>query len=161
MIPVIPEPPGDIRAQLAAVLDPNHPKHACFLTPADAASVVGLSKVPGIVVVQRAEGTLITTSPMLADLFRNGYSEPTMAQILGYPESKDEVIENSPHPVILTAWAVQARDAAASVVTEAFCSPSMFGPTCEAMLRHVPQGGQMVVLSPIAAITRRVTLRQA
>jgi len=152
----IAEPPGDIRAQLAAALDPKHPKLACFMVPADAAN---LRDAPGVLIVRRDEGALVTTDPEIAELFRHRADDSTMALILGYPESKDLIIKRCPKPVSQRARAVQARDAAGHVVTEAFCSPMMFLPTCEAMARHVPPGGELVVLSPAASIARRIALR--
>jgi hypothetical protein len=155
----IAEPPGDIRAQLEAAIDREHPKRACFMVPADAANLRDAGDAPGVLIVRRAEGALVTTDPEVAELFRQRADDSTMALILGYPESKDLIIERCPKPVSQRARAVQARDAAGHVVTEAYCSPIMFLRTCEAMARHVPPGGELVVLSPVASIARRIALR--
>lgn len=156
----IPEPPGDIRAQLAAVLDPDHPKLACFLVPEDAKNLaIPEEGIPGLIVVRRDEGVLVTVDPERAELFRAGYDEPTMARILGYPECKDEIARRCPRPVSRHARSVQARDSGGHVVTEAFCSPLAFLPTCAAMARHVPPGGELVVMAPTHSIARRVALR--
>jgi hypothetical protein len=45
------------------------------------------------------------------------------------------------------------------VVTEAFTSPLGFFETIEAIERHVPEDGQLVILSPVLAIMRRVAMR--
>lgn len=156
----VPEPPGDIRAQLAAVLDPQHAKQACFLVPEDARGLsIPEAGIDGLIVVRRVEGVLVTTSTVRAGMFRAGCDEPTMAAILDYPEPKTVTAERCPKPVSQRARAVQARDGAGHVVTEAFCSPLAFLPTCAEMQRHVPAGGRLVILSPTAAIARRVALR--
>lgn len=155
----VPEPPGDIRAQLEAVLDPQHAKRACFLVPEDAAHLKLPEEGWGVIVVERAEGTLVTLDPEVAELFEHSADESTMALILGYPESKDVTVQRCPRPVSERARAVQARTGTGHVVTEAFSSPVAFLPTVAAMQRHVPPGGQLVVLSPTAAIARRVAMR--
>lgn len=157
----VPEPPGDIRAQLAAVLDPEHPKRACFMVPEDARNLtMPESGVDGLLVVRRAEGVLLTTDQGRAELFEHSASDANMAAILGYPESKDVTGQRCPRPVSERARAVQARDPAGHVVTEAFCSPLAFLPTCAEMSRHVPAGGTLVILSPTASIARRIALRR-
>lgn len=155
-----PEPPGDIQAQLAAVLDPEHVKHACFLVPEDAANLrIPPEGIPGLVVVRRAEGVLVTTDRARAEMFRASADESTMAQILGYPEPKDLVESRCPRPAGQTARCVQARARGGHVITEACCSGIGLLPTCAELRRHVPPGGTLVIMSPVAAIARRVALR--
>lgn len=157
----VPEPPGDIRAQLAAVLDPSHCKQACYLTPEDARHLtLPEGGVDGLIVTRRAEGVLVTVDRRRAEMFEQSASDATMAAILGYPEPKDETGRRCPHPVSEKARAVQARTGTGHVVCEAFCSPVAFLPTCAEMARHVPAGGTLVVLSPTAAIARRIALRR-
>lgn len=156
-----PEPPGDIRAQLAAVLDPNHPKRAAFLVPEDAANLrIPDDGIAGLHVVRREEGVIVTTDRMLAELFEQRADDATMALILGYPESKDKLVERCRKPVHKHARAVQARDKDGHVVTECFCSPLMFLRTCEVIARHVPRDGELLIMSPIAAIARRIAMRR-
>ena len=155
-----PEPPGDIRAQLAAVLDPAHPKLAAYLVPEDAKGLtIPEEGIPGLIIVRRDEGVLVTTSASLAEMFRQAVDEATMALILGYPEPKDLVAERSPRPAGLHARVVQARTRSGHVVTEACCSGVGLLPTVTELSRHVPPGGELVILSPVAAVARRVALR--
>lgn len=157
----VPEPPGDIRAQLAAVLDPEHPKRACFMVPADAANLtLPEGGIAGFIVAERAEGVLLTVDRHRAEMFKASADDANMAAILGYPESKDVTAQRCPRPVSERARAVQARDPAGHVVTEAFCSPVAFLATCAEMARHVPAGGRLVILSPTASIARRIALRR-
>lgn len=157
-----PEPPGDIRAQLAAVLDPAHPKQACFMVPEDARNLTipegGLP--PGIFTVRREDGVLLTTDRHRARMFEQSADDITMAQILGYPEDKDTVLKRCPRAPGHTARAVQARTHSGHVVTEALCSGVGLLPTVAEMQRHVPPGGRLVILSPTASIARRIALRR-
>ena len=157
MFPV-PEPAGDIHAQIAAVLDARHPKVACFVVPKN---LPDLPRLPaGLRVVTRREGTLVTTRAALAELFEGSAEDDfTMARILGYPEPKDVVVSRCRGLPAVNARAVQARDQHGRVITEAFASPFGFLAAVEAMREHVPAGGELAVLSPILAISRRVALR--
>lgn len=160
----VPEPAGDIRAQIAAVLDPAHPKRACFLVPGNAERL-DLDALPeGAYAIQRAEGTLITTDWSMADAFdalpcAADAFDALMAEILGLAEEKSVVVERCRGRPELYAHAVQARDARGNVVTETFTSPLGFLATCDAMLAHVPPGGQLVAIGAALAISRRVALR--
>lgn len=159
MIPV-PEPPGDIRAQLAAVLDPQHAKQACFLVPEDAQNLtIPEGGIDGLLVVRRAEGVLVTTDPARAGMFERSATDATMAEILGYPENKDQIVARVPAPPGQHARCVQARTLTGHVVTEACCSGIGLLPTCTELARHVPPGGEMIITTPTAAIARRVALR--
>jgi hypothetical protein len=155
MMPV-PEPRHDIEAQLLAAIDPDHPKQACFCVQADAFLIP-----PAIDAyrVHRPEGVLVTLHKRFAEAFERSADDTTMAWILGYPESKDVVVQRCHGDHVNRARAVQARDDEGCVITEAYCSPTGFLETCEAMQRHVPDGGELVVLAPIMSISRRVAMR--
>lgn len=155
MMPV-PEPAGDIEAQLLAALDPDHPKRACFCVPQDAHIV---PRSLDAYIIDRPEGTLVTLHKQLAEAFERSADDVTMAWLLGYPEDKMTVVERCHGRPAIEARAVQARDESEHVVTEAFCSPLGFLMTVAAIERHVPEGGRLVVLDPVLAITRRVAMR--
>jgi hypothetical protein len=162
MIPT-PEPAGDIKAQLVAVLDPDHPKRACFLVPEDITQIpYGLNAI----VVARAEGVLVTQDQACADAFslafnQADYFDRTMAEILGYPEAKPDVVAACDGQPFNRAHAVQARDQDGHVVTEACCSPGRLEETQEVLKPHVPTGGKLVVVTPLEALARRILLREA
>lgn len=85
-----PEPQADIEAQLAALQDPGTPKDAVFVangTPMPKAIPQGAQVVEG------QSGTLITNNKQKAELFRNDESDRTVADILGYGQSKNEIAE--------------------------------------------------------------------
>ena len=155
MLPV-PEPPRDIEAQLRAALDPDHPKRACFCVPLDQHLVP-----PSLdaYIVRRPEGTLVTLYKRLAEAFERAADDTTMAWLLGYPEPKPIVMERCGGQDAVRARVVQARDCEGSVVTEAYTSPWGFLETCVEMERHVPDGGELAILMPIMAISRRVAMR--
>ena len=151
----IPEPMCDLRAQVAALLDPMHPKRAVLIVPGNE-----VPPVPGVRHIERSTGTLLTRDPARAAAFADGHEhDATMAWILGYPEDKGEVVRACGRMPEFVARAVQARDAAGAVVTEAFTSPVGLDRTVEAIRAHVPGGGVLTILSPIEAITRRIMLR--
>ena len=155
MMPV-PEPPRDIEAQLRAALDVDHPKPACFCVPLDQ------HLIPSTIdafVVERPEGTLVTLHRRLAEAFKKSADDTTMAWVLGYPEAKPVVAERCCGDHVNRARAVQARDPDGCVITEAFASPAGFLETCAEIARHVPDGGELAILMPIMAISRRVALR--
>jgi hypothetical protein len=158
-----PEPAGDIKAQLSAVLNPAHPKRACFLVPEDMTQIPhGLSAI----VVARAEGVLVTQDRWRADAFSSAFNQTdsfdrTMAALLGYPEAKPDVVVACDRRPFTLARAVQARDKDGHVVTEACCSPGRLEETQEALKPHVPEGGKLVVVTPLEALARRILLREA
>jgi hypothetical protein len=162
MIPT-PEPAGDIKAQLAAMLDPAHPKRACFLVPED------MTQIPhklSAIVVARAEGVLVTQDQACADAFSSASNQPdsfdrTMAEILGYPEAKPDVVAACNGQPFTRARAVQARDKDGHVITEACCSPGRLEETQNALQAHVPTGGTLVAVMPLEALARRILLREA
>ena len=130
------------------------------MVPEDAANLsIPPEGIPGLHIATRDEGVLVTTDLDLAVMFDHEYSEPVMAQILGYPEDKLLTGERCPHPISHRARAVQARDAEGHVITEAFCSPAAFFETYAAVARHVPSDGDLIVMLPVAAIARRVAMR--
>ena len=153
----VPEPAGDIRAQLQATLDPAHPKRACFLVPGNAEHVDLHALPEGAYAAVRPEGTLITADKQLAAFFEAIPSETrafdtAMAGILGLTEVK-------PLARPLDGRAVQARDAQGHVIIETFVSPMGLLDACTEMARHVPPGGELVILGSISAIARRIAMR--
>ena len=154
----IPEPMADIQAQVAAMLAPEHPKKAVLIVPGN--DVPSLDAA--VIRVESENGTLLTRDPVRAAAFADGHGhDATMAWILGYPEDKAAVVAACGGEHVRLARAVQARDASGNVITEAFTSPGGFYQTCRAIGEHVPDGGELVVLTPIEAIVRRLTVRQS
>lgn len=151
-----PEPAADVAAQIAAALDPEHPKRAAFVVPGNTVPSWVYGKAPYI--VERPGGTLITTDAELADVYAAGDDDVTMAGILGYPEHKADVFKNC-EGVMSRARAVQAKDAKGNVITDAIASPLGLARTIVALAAHAPPGGELVVITPVEAVLRRFTLR--
>jgi hypothetical protein len=156
-----PEPPGDIKAQLAAVMDERHPKRAAFVVPEDGGQIPYVLRAE---IVRRDEGVLVTTFGPAADIFRQAGTDPdefdtAMAVILGIPEPKPLLVANCRGRPELYARAVQARDSDGNVVQEAFASGAGLYETVIAIEAHVPPGGELVILSPVGAIARRIAMR--
>ncbi len=146
------EPEGDIDAQVRALHDPSHPKVAVFLAPGNEIDDRPLE--PGVRVVRRREGTLLTTDPKRAAHFKTRpmITDDDLALLLGYPESKADVFGRGGGLV------VQARDADGYVVTEAYASLQRLADTVAELRRHVPFAGRLLVLAPAEALARRLTL---
>jgi hypothetical protein len=146
------EPDGDIDAQLKALHDPSHPKAAVFLAPGNEIEDQPIG--PGVEVVRRREGTLLTTDPKRAAHFKTRpmITDDDLALLLGYPESKADVFGQGGGLV------VQARDADGHVITEAYASLQRLARTIAELRRHVPFAGRLVVLAPAEALARRVAL---
>jgi hypothetical protein len=152
----VPEPAGDIEAQIMAALDPDHPKRACFCVPQDAHIV---PRTLDAYIIDRPEGTLVTLHKQLADAFQRSADDVTMAWLLGYPEDRITALKRCCNQPAIAPRVVQARDADDHVVSEALTSPLGFLKTCSAIQKHVPEDGKLVILKPVAAITRRVAMR--
>jgi len=165
MMPPLPEPAGDIRAQLVATVDPAHPKRATFLVPADAVPLDRKAlKQAGVYVVERDEGALVTLRADLAAYFKEpDYDldafDTKMAEILDYPEPKPVVKERCNGRIGTLSHMIQARDRDGHVVHECCVSPTMFLPALDLMRPYVPDGGQLVFLGMATALARRVALR--
>jgi hypothetical protein len=147
---LMPEPASDVRAQIAALLDPAHPKVAVFVSPWN---VADLPDVPFSMKLIRGEGVLVTEKPEKMRIFAAWpLDDDKMALILGYPESKTAALGACP-PGYLRV--VQARDRQGSVITEALCSPLWLEPTQKALAPH----GDLVVMMPAQVVWRRIALR--
>ena len=161
MVPV-PESAGDIRAQLAAVMDPHHPKRACLVMPEDHGQI---PYVLNAHYATRPEGTLVTTFAPAALMFEAAEAgeafDRTMAVLLGIPEDKHSVAQRCDGRPELYSRSVQARDAEGNVISEAFASPQGLHATVVALEGHVPPDGALVIMKPVDAISRRIATRCA
>lgn len=147
----VPEPERDVDAQLRALHDHTHPKVAVFLARGNR---IGGRRIARRVQVKiRAEGTLLTTAEWRARFFasRPFITDDDIALLLGYPEAKADVIASGGGVV------VQARDVNGCVITEAFASHQRAHETIDVLNTHVSFCGRLEVLTPLAAIARRLT----
>jgi hypothetical protein len=100
-IQTIPEPKGDIQAQINAMMDKKTPKDTVF--------VANGTEMPDNIpkdtrIVKGASGTLITTNNAKAEEFKINESDEVVAKILGYGQSKnqlDELVKQGDEPVTL------------------------------------------------------------
>lgn len=145
------EPDEDIEAQIAALCDPTHSKDAMFLAPSND---VPVTLSPDVRVVCRADGTLLTTDEAKAKRFFESLelSERDMAEILGYPEAKSDVMAAGAGVI------VQARNSRGAIVMEAAASFPRLGETVAAVTKQIPLGGAIAVISPLEALSRRASL---
>jgi len=146
----IPELESDIDAQIRALADPNHPKHCVFLARGN---VLGNRKLPdGLFVETRREGTLVTDNRHIAQAFKLAefITDGFIAEMLGYPESKADVLLTDDGLV------VQALDKDGNVIFEAACSQAKIAETIAAANAQVTEGGKVDVKSPYHALSRRL-----
>lgn len=145
--PTTPEPAGDIRAQVEALKDPQNPKDAVFVAPGSERGIPrGLPD--SIEVVRRPEGTLLTDNVEKAAAFREaeGIDDAFLADILGYPETKQEAGASGKPQV------VQGTDNQGNVVHAALASPEGVPEAARAVAAQAPN---VEVVSPIEAQQRR------
>lgn len=142
-----PEPQGDIEAQVGSMLDPNSPKDAVFIARGTA---VPEGLPPEVQVIEREEGTLLTTNPEKAQVFGSAeqMTDEMVAEILGIPKSKAEVLQNTDQPGV-----TQARDAEGNVVNEAVTDGT--GANEAAVGQTVPPGGTQTTTTPEQAQAER------
>jgi hypothetical protein len=146
----IPELECDIDAQIAALLDPDHPKEAVFLARGNS---LGNRKLPPWIFVEcRAEGTLLTNRAHVAASFQAAepLTDDLLAAILGYPESKADLIGRG-DPLV-----AQALDAKGCVVFEAGCSKAGLDAALAAAAEQVPEGGCVHMTTVEDALGRRI-----
>lgn len=141
--PTWPEPRLDVTAQLAALLDPEHPKDTVWLA---SGTPVPAIDAPDIVRVDHPAGVLLTTDADKASRFAAEPSDDTLADILGYVEPKGAV---TGEPVV-----VQARAPSGGVVLEMGCSPGALDLALDRAKAH----GAVFVLPLSAAMLRRAVL---
>jgi hypothetical protein len=147
--PTVPEPAADIHAQIAALADPKNPKDAVFL--AAGTPLPRLPVIDGLHIASRPEGIFLATDAAKADQFRSAptVTDPLMARLLGYPETKGEAVASG-NPVV-----VQGTDAAGAVVAETLASPQAV-PAAEATVKaETPPGGAVAVRPPEAVAGER------
>lgn len=146
----LPELESDIDAQIRCLIDPEHVKQCVFLARGNS---LGGRKLPGGIFVEtRPEGTLLTDSAAIAAAYRNleWITDTMIAEILGYPESKSDLMMRDDVTVI------QALDAQKAVIFEAAASIRRMNETIAVAAAQMPFGGQVIAISPDAALARRL-----
>lgn len=146
----LPELDRDIDAQLRALADPDHPKRAVFLARGND---LGCRKLPaGLFVERRAEGTLVTDCANLAHHFRDleFVTDAHLAEILGYPEVKADVLEAG------DGYVVQALDRDGCVIFECAVTYRGLYSGMGAASEQVPADGRLEVTTIQSALSRRI-----
>jgi hypothetical protein len=142
----MPEPAGDIAAQIAAVADPKSPKDAAFVVRGQS-----MPKIPAhLSVVPRAEGTLITSNPFKAGVFRGAPTlhDGLMSFVLGYPETKAQA-GAAGAPVM-----VQSVTPRGAVAHESAASLPGLAAAIE-RARQIAPSGNVRVMTPAQSLQRR------
>jgi hypothetical protein len=114
--------------------------------------------LPGgaVYVVLRPEGILLTVNNGKAAKYLSpSITDDDMALILGYPESKREVLERGP------GLLVQAVNRAGDIITEAAASEAGLEAATAALTSHVPKGGSIKFTTIIDALVRRIEKRRS
>lgn len=143
-----PEPLCDIEAQFAALLDPQHPKCAVWLS--------GATPRPRLVnaytqlFLALPAGTLYATEALYLDRLIEEPTEEVLSELLGYIEPKSAVMAKP------AAWypVIQARNRQGGVVWEQLASWERLGEA----LRRAAQYGFVAVLTLDEVIRRRLRL---
>lgn len=142
--PIEPEAKADIDAQIRALADPKSARKAVFVPKG--------TKLPrnlpdGIGRARRTEGTLLSRDRKLLAEFRKSHAMPEsrLAEILGYPHSKEQV---GPNPAV-----VRAHDGN-GVAYEAATHPAAIQGALALASAHSPTG-RLDVTDPETAIRDR------
>ena len=152
LLGTLPEPVADVAAQIGAVADPRSPKTSAFMAKG---TKVPRTMPPGLVKATRPEGTLVTNQPQQARQFAKAkaVTDAGMARQLGYPETKGRAIAS------LAPRVVQGRTPSGAVAHESLASPAGVPAAARAAARAVP-GGHVAVMSPLAALFRRASMKR-
>lgn len=137
-----PESAAQIAAQMRALADPNSTKDAVFVAKGNESAIP--KQLPnGVQKITRDAGTLITSNQKKASAYQNApaLDDRMMADLLGYPESKETAI--GPNSVV-----VQAKDKGGNVVSEMASSPGRVTENAAALAKQAP-GGSIEVKSPV------------
>jgi len=151
LLGALPEPPEDMRAQLAAVADPLSGKNAAFFPPG-----TNVPRVPrGLQRVDRPEGTLVTNRPGKAMHFATTprLTDTHLAGLLGHPQTKTDVMAEAlrgGEPL-----AVQAVTPQGAVAHESFATLRRIAQAIQAArAAAAPSGSVRVTTVPQAAMRR-------
>lgn len=139
------EPLCDIKAQFKALIDPDHPRRAVWVSSENQLPLTP----PGLCRVDLDAGTLYASEHDCGRLMDDP-SEEMLADILGYTEAKSGILRQT------AAWlpVVRARDAEGHVVWEQVASWGRIG---EAMRRAMLYG-RPAVLTMDEVLARRKRL---
>ena len=149
--PTAREPLCDLKAQIAALLDPRHPKRAVWISGLQIADLTAAFPVPILYreYIVSGAGVLIASEHDCGRL-EDDPSEETLADILDYVVPKSAVI-HLPTEVLCV---VQARDAKDNVVLEMLVDEYRL----DAAARRCALFGKPVVMTVDDCLTRRLTL---
>lgn len=117
--PSTPEPTEDVAAQLDAMADPATGRQAVYVAAGNEAQIP-MDRVPpdAFVVKRRDRGTLITYDEREAKRFRTGkWTDADNARVLGYSETKADVIAAGGEPVVVEARTPEGAVAAQQLAT--------------------------------------------
>ena len=146
--PTVPEPAGDIAAQLAAMMDPNNPRKGVFV-----AEGTPMPQLPAgvAVVTKKGQGTFITTDPTLARSIKGTkhLDDKQIANFLGIPHAKAEIAARTDNPLAITA-----KDKNGNVVASA-ATDTTDSPNATAIKDQVPPGGSVVTQTPEQLLAER------
>lgn len=148
LTPTEPEPKCDVYAQISALIDPDHPKHAVWISLGTPFAMVEDDDLASLYVpdVGVLYGRMEDCARLAADP-----TEETLAEILGYEESKAAALAASlPHEPLV----VQARDQNDCVVLEMLASLHRL----RAASTRCAQCGRVHVMTMEACLKRRQRL---
>ncbi len=146
--PSTPEPIADLKAQVAAMLDPASDRDAVFVAEGQQAPSVpkGVRKV-----TRNGVGTLLTTNDKKAQEFRTKkLTDETLQRIIGYSENKADVMRAGEEPVV-----VQAQTPDGAVQAEQIATRRGAPAAAKAVAKLGTKGAKVVATSVAATQARR------
>jgi transcriptional regulator with XRE-family HTH domain len=142
------EPIADLKAQVAAMLDPASDRDAVFVAEGQQAPSApkGVRKV-----TRNGIGTLLTTNEKKAQEFRTKkLTDETLQRIIGYSENKADVVRRGEEPVV-----VQAQTPDGAVQAEQIATRRGAPAAAKAVAKLGTKGAKVVATSVAAAQARR------
>lgn len=143
--PTAPETAQDVSAQLRALTDPRSARRAVFVATG---TPVPRDLPDGVDAAHRPEGTLFSADKRLLQQFQDtpAVSQDQMAQILGYPHSKEDARPDDAH-------VVRAHDGH-GVAYETLANPEALIHALRLAAQHAP-GAHVDVTTPVQAVADR------
>jgi len=151
IVPSIHEPLRDLAAQIDVMLSGETARDAVYIeggTPG-AYGLIAAADGPGVFVVHRSEGTLITVNGDKALAFETLQADVELGDLLGFPLPKEAAAASG------CCLVVVGRRADGAVLCSIATSPAFLSATHDAARALCPAGTQFTIEQPLDVLKER------